>query len=189
MSQLHRTIRYYVPQFLLLVALLGIAACDDNSTDPGDNTGGVDTTLTDNEIMHIARTANQGEVLTNQPAISKATNDSLRQFAQMMVTEHTKMVQRFDSLASAMQMTPVSNQISVTLNNSAQGTVTKLNALNGSAFDMAFLEAQHTMHHHVLDMLDYTLIPKAQNAGVRTLLTQMRASVQMHLDHIRAMMM
>jgi putative membrane protein len=187
MLYLHHCIR--CARLVLAVTLLaGVAACNDSSTNStSQNTTSADS-LTDGSILHIAMTLNQGEVMTNQPGITKATSDSLRQFAQQMVTEHGQTAQLVQTTATNAGITLRSNIISTMLNNSAQGVAAKLNAMSGVAFDTTYIQAQVTMHHQALDMLDFTLIPRAQNAQVKTLLTDMRAAVMMHLTHAQALM-
>lgn len=185
----HFRMRYASHFLIVALVCFGLAACDDNATSPNDNnTTAGDTTLTDGQILHIARTANQGEVLTSQPAVAKAVNDSVRQFAQQMVTEHSQTVQRADSLGTNRQVTLRDNPVSLSLHNSARGTVTQLNALSGAAFDRTYMEAQLSLHQNTLNMLDYTLIPKSQDAQVRSFLTTMRAAVAMHLAHARSIL-
>ena len=47
--------------------------------------------------------------------------------------------------------------------------------------DARYLEAQIVLHGHTLDMLDFVLIPNADDDAFRTLLEQARPHVEMHL--------
>jgi putative membrane protein len=174
----------------MVAAALGMAACNDDNDNGTNPTGSAqnDTTLSDGGIMHVAMTLNQGEVITNQPGVSKGTTDSVRAFAQMMVTEHGSTAQLAQTTAGNAGLALQPNAISASLNSVAQGVAAKLSSLNGASFDSTFMEAQVTMHHQALDMLDYALIPKAQNQQVRTFLTNMRATVAQHLTRATALM-
>ena len=188
MERIHHIRR--VTMVILMVAALGMAACNDDNDNGTNPTGSTqtDTTLSDGGIMHVAMTLNQGEVLTSQPGISKGMRDSVRAFAQMMVTEHTSSAQLAQTTAGNAGLTMQPNAVSDSLNNVAQGVAAKLSSLSGATFDSTFIEAQVTMHHQALDMLDFTLIPKAQNQQVKSFLTNMRATVAQHLTMAKAMM-
>ena len=54
-------------------------------------------------------------------------------------------------------------------------------AAKGEAFDRAYIAHEVDMHQNLLNALDQTLIPNAQNAELKTLLQGGRAKVQAHL--------
>jgi putative membrane protein len=59
----------------------------------------------------------------------------------------------------------------------------KLSKLDGAAFDKAYIDNEVSYHQAVLKALDDTLIPNAQNADLKSLLTSVRAVAATHLDH------
>lgn len=168
-----------LPMLLAGVALIGLSACA--TTSPGN----MAAPITDGQALHIAMTLDMGEVITSEPAVGKATNPQVRQFAQDMVTMHTQAAQQTRDLADREDVTLLPNQVSIASENEARGVAQKLSALSGSEFDMMYMEAQHTLHQHGLNMLDFNLIPAARDAEVRAHLTEKRAVVQQHLERTR----
>jgi putative membrane protein len=57
--------------------------------------------------------------------------------------------------------------------------------LSGAAFDKAYLDNEIAYHQAVLDMLDQKLVPAAQNAELKDLLTSVRPAFVAHLDHAK----
>jgi putative membrane protein len=63
--------------------------------------------------------------------------------------------------------------------------VAALKKLNGSAFDKAYVDHEVAYHQAVLDAVDSTLIPSAQNAELKALLVKVRPAFAAHLDHAK----
>ena len=62
-----------------------------------------------------------------------------------------------------------------------------LKGLSGADFDKAYVNAEVDLHQAVLDQLDNTLIPSAQNAELKSLLEQARPTISAHLDHAKSL--
>ena len=60
-----------------------------------------------------------------------------------------------------------------------------LKKLSGSAFDRAYVDHEVAYHQSVLDALDATLIPSAQNPELKALLVKVRPAFAAHLDHAK----
>jgi len=63
----------------------------------------------------------------------------------------------------------------------------KLRALNGKAFDKAYVDHEVAYHQAVLDAMDKTLIPDAKNAELKALLVKVRPAFVAHLSHAKAL--
>jgi putative membrane protein len=63
--------------------------------------------------------------------------------------------------------------------------VASLKTLKGAAFDKAYIDHEVAYHQQVLDALDKTLIPNAQNAELKALLVKVRPAFVAHLDHAK----
>jgi putative membrane protein len=148
----------------------------------GGEGGAATAMLSDAQILHVAYTANAGEVSEGQVAVTRATATAVQDFAQMMVSDHTAAANAVTSLATSSGIGTVTNDVSVTLSAKSQGELVTLNGVSASQFDMVYMEEQVQDHRDVLELFDGTLIPEAQNADVRTLLESMRATVQSHLS-------
>ena len=133
--------------------------------------------LMDGEILHAVRTANMGEVEQSEIAVTRGDDE----FAQMMVDEHSAAVAAADDLADAQGITPQPNSVSQDLQSESERIITMLEAAQGDAFDLVYLNAQVTAHQEVLALLDDTLIPQADNVALAEFLTDTRTNVSNHL--------
>jgi len=71
------------------------------------------------------------------------------------------------------------------LKKGGQENVAKLNTLKGAAFDKAYVDHEVDYHQQVIDAIDKTLIPSAQNADLKALLVKVRPAFIAHLDHAK----
>lgn len=142
--------------------------------------------LTDAQIAHVVMTANQGEVDLGNLAKDKAENPDVKAFANDMVTDHSAANEKGNQLTQQISLTPEENDLSTQLKSSVDQSKAKLDSTAaGAAFDKAYIDDQVTAHQTVLDALDNTLIPGAQNAELKTMLQNMRPTVAQHLDRAK----
>lgn len=178
-----------VMRTVILASVCVIAgACATSSSNGTMN--GMDTSYWANatsasDTVAIMTTANESEVQQGNAALSKATSAQVREFAQMMVTEHTNGAQMVRDAASRMNVTPTDNATTSALRSGTQMTITNLNTYSGAAFDRMYMRTQVDVHQWLLNALDTALIPSARTADLRTLLQNQRASVAAHLDRAR----
>ncbi len=179
-----------IKSLAIFSALLLMAACSVNhdtmtsssSSMPGIVTGSI---YSDSDIAAIVANANQGEVDQGQAASTKANSDDVRAFARMMVTDHTNALNQAQSLWSRTNITATDNNISRGLQSGSSQTVNALNTYSGTDFDRQYINSQVDIHQWLLNTLDNTLIPSAQNRQVRDFLKTQRTAVAMHLDRAK----
>jgi putative membrane protein len=136
------------------------------------------------EIASIVLTANEGEIEQGRAAASRATSSEVRNYAQMMVTDHTNALNAARDRFSRAGVTAVDNTTSGCLRDNGQRTLANLATYTGSAFDRAYMQSQVDAHQWLLTTLDASLIPSA-TGDTRALLETQRAAVSAHLDHAR----
>ena len=180
---------------LLTAALLGaVMACgrrESANTDssaaaaaPADTTPAAPS-INDAQIAHIAVTANSIDSAAGAQARSKATNAQVRTFAQDMVRDHGAVNKQAVALATKLGVTPEDNETSRGLRSSADAANTNVQSKSGAEFDRAYIDNEVTYHQTVLDALDKTLIPNAQNAELKALLEKVRPNVAAHLERAK----
>lgn len=143
--------------------------------------------LTDPQIAHIAVTANAIDVEMGELAEPRATAPEVREFARTMITDHTSVNERAAALAQRLGVTPEDNPVSQSLRQGADEARERIGGLTGEAFDRAYIDREVEYHQAVLDALDQTLIPGAQNAELRSLLQEVRPAIVAHLEHARSL--
>jgi putative membrane protein len=142
--------------------------------------------LTDAEIASVLSAANEGEVQQNTVALSKAEAPEARAFAQDLINMHQAAQTRLNTLLTSLNITAADNAVAQQLRAASLNIVTTLQDATG-AFDMTYLQSQIDVHIQVLNLIDQTLLPSAQNAQVRSELAVVRGEVAMHLARARSL--
>lgn len=168
------------PQILGLCAtLLTLPACSAGMA--GARGGSVDA-FSDANVAASASSSNMDEIQTSQLALQKAQNAQVREFAQMMVTEHTRFQEQMQQMLQAKGMAPLDNAWSGTLKRHLPPTLQMLQSLNGAQFDLMYMVHQVGAHELTLHALDTTLIPSTTDPDMRAMLSeQVRPAVAAHL--------
>jgi putative membrane protein len=180
-------------------ALALAAACGDSEADEQASTADASSTaaapapaapaaapaVTDPQIAAIVVAANQVDIAAGELAKEKGSDPRVKEFAQRMITDHGGVNQAASDLVGRLGVTPEPNATSQKLTADGEANRTALQGQSGAAFDRAYIANEVTYHQAVLDAIDQTLIPSAQNAELKALLEQTRPAVAAHLDHAR----
>jgi putative membrane protein len=142
-------------------------------------------TVSDAQIASIVVTANQVDIDAGKLAASKASNTEVKKFGQQMVADHTGVNKQATALVTALEVTPEDNPTSQSLKADGEKNIAHLKTLTGAAFDKAYIDNEVTYHQAVIDALDKTLIPNAQNAKLKALLVKVRPAFVAHLEHAK----
>ncbi|CAM2155382.1 putative membrane protein [Pararobbsia alpina] len=143
------------------------------------------STPTDPQIAAIVVAANQADIDAGKLAESKTHSQDVKAFAQRMVADHTSVNQAAVDLVHKLGVTPAANPTSDSLKQGGEANTATLNSLQGAQFDRAYIDHEVTYHEAVIDALDKTLIPSAQNAELKALLVKVRPAFVAHLDHAK----
>ena len=146
-----------------------------------------DTKPTDPQIAHIAYTAGLIDVDAGKQALDKSKNEAVRAFAQQMVGDHTAVNDQALALVKKLNVTPEDNATSKSLKSGGAENVKNLEKLSGAAFDRAYVDHEVAYHQQVLDAIDKTLVPSAQNAELKSLLVSVRPAFVAHLEHAKGL--
>jgi putative membrane protein len=149
--------------------------------DAGSSGGGA--SLSDPQIASVAVAANKVDVDAARLAKSKSKNAKVKKFANDMIRDHSSANKQAVKLVKKLGVTPEENDTSRSLIQGGKENIAKLKKLKGKAFDKAYMEHEVAYHQQVLDALDKTLIPSAQNADLKSLLESVRGVIAQHLDH------
>jgi putative membrane protein len=141
--------------------------------------------VNDAQIASIVVTANQVDIDAGKLAESRATNDEVKAFARLMVTDHTAVNKSATDLAGKLKVTPQNNPTSESLKSGGDKNLARLRTLTGTAFDKAYVDQEVAYHQQVIDALDKTLIPGAANAELKALLIKVRPAFVAHLEHAK----
>lgn len=140
---------------------------------------------TDPQIAAIVVTANQVDIDAGKLAKSKGQSKEVQEFAQRMITDHTAVNKSAKELVQKLHVTPEPNPTSESLQKGGDQNLATLKGLSGGAFDKAYVDHEVAYHEAVLQAMDKTLIPSAQNAELKALLVKVRPAFVAHLDHAK----
>ncbi|WP_233870195.1 DUF4142 domain-containing protein [Paraburkholderia adhaesiva] len=140
---------------------------------------------TDPQIAAIVVVANQADIDAGKLAESKTQSKDVKAFAQRMVADHTSVNQAAVNLVHKLGVTPEANPTSDSLKQGGEANIANLTPLQGAQFDRAYIDHEVAYHEQVIDALDKTLIPSAQNAELKALLVKVRPAFVAHLDHAK----
>lgn len=144
---------------------------------------------TDPQIAHIAYTAGNIDVEAAKLAIEKSHDKDVLAFAQEMERDHAAVNGQALALVKKLGVTPEDNPTSQALSNAAKAKAKELQALNGAAFDKAYVANEVAFHQTVNGALQNTLIPSASNGELKSLLEtglKLFQSHQAHAEHLAA---
>ena len=190
-----------------LIAILALAGCgkktsETSSTSGSESTGTAMTPpaestatgtqggaggaqLSDANIAAIVLAANDADIANGKAAKAKTKSGDVRSFAEMMITDHGSSNKQAKDLAGRLKLKPEDNDASNGLKTSSDATRDSLKKLRGAAFDKAYIDNEVAYHTAVLNTIDNTLIPNAQNPDLKTLLQDTRPVVAHHLDRAK----
>ena len=151
----------------------GVAIAADKPTDP--------------QIAHIAYIAGQIDVSAAEQALKKSKNPEVIEFAKTMERDHKAVNEQALALVKKLNVTPEDNPVSKTLADGAAKQLAKLDALDGAAFDRAYVDNEVAYHKAVNGALAELLIPSARNGELKSLLETgltLFKQHQMHAEHL-----
>ena len=184
---------------IAIVSLAATAACSSSSSEPeypqpgasqGDEAypsqpGAMDSTTgqpSDSQILGILATVDTGEIQQAQIAIGKASDPSVKGFANHMVEAHTDAKQKGAAFAAQNNLTVATSPISEQLKTKGVSEVESLNAASDSTFDTTYLKAQIQQHEEVLNVIRTQLMSAARNQGLQVELRNTEKMVQSHIQ-------
>ncbi|MBS1960850.1 MAG: DUF4142 domain-containing protein [Bdellovibrionales bacterium] len=139
----------------------------------------------DAEIAQIVLTADNGEIDAAKLAKKRTKNADVKAFAEMMIDQHRAVTKDTKQLAKKIKLKPRESAASRDLKESSKTADKALKEKKGADFDRAYVDQMVADHQAVLDTIDNQLLPNAQNAELKALLTKVRPAVAEHLEHAK----
>ena len=139
----------------------------------------------DAQIAHIVVTANQVDIDAGKLAEQKGSTAEVKAFGKQMVTDHGGVNKQAGDLAKKLGVKPEDNPTSQSLKKGGDKNIAHLKTLKGKEFDKAYVDNEVAYHQAVLDAIDKTLVPSAQNAELKALIVKVRPAFVAHLEHAR----
>ena len=135
--------------------------------------------LDDATIIAIFDRANTADIETGALAVKRGASPEVREFGAMLVRDHTHVRQLGRDLAAKLKVTPTPPSNDPSLKAHAEA-MKRLGALEGAAFDHAFLQYEVTFHKGVIDAVGSTLVPAIRNAELKALVLKVVPAFEGH---------
>ena len=142
---------------------------------------------TDAQIAAIVVTANQVDIDAGKLAESRGQSKDVKDFAKLMVSDHGGVNKSATDLVQKLKVKPEPNDTSASLKKGGDDNIAKLKQLKGAAFDKAYVNHEVEYHQAVIEALDKTLVPSADNAELKALLVKVRPAFVAHLEHAKSL--
>lgn len=155
---------------LLGLVLIGFTACEDDEEPPR-----APISAQDRDFAKQATYSNLAEIAMGQLALTEAQDESIREFAQMMVTEHTKAQDELRYLAESDEL-----EIPDTLNTEQQAVYEELEQLEGYAFDSAYISSQVVAHQQAQQIFQKQ-IDQGENPNILEYTSSILPHINEHL--------
>ena len=148
-------------------------------------TSAADNAPTDPQIAMIAVTADSIDIDAGKLAAEKSSNPKVKDFAQMMIRDHTSVNKKATDLAKKLNVTPEESDTSRSLKADADKNLTRLRGLRGADFDKAYIDNEVAYHEAVIKVVTGTLIPNTKNDELKKLLESAGPIFKSHLTHAK----
>jgi putative membrane protein len=139
----------------------------------------------DAQIAAIVVAANTVDINAGKLAQKKAADAEVKAFAKQMVSDHTGVNKQASALVKKLKVKPMESDLSKSLKQGGADNMAKLKPLKGKEFDKAYIDHEVEYHQAVIDAMDKTLIPSAQNAELKDTLVKVRPTFVAHLEHAK----
>jgi putative membrane protein len=157
------------------------ASADDSGTTKVE--APIEYKTSDDEIFGVLETINDEEIETAELAKKWAKNKRVKEFAAMMIKDHTAANERQKASRKAMDLRSTDSRLSSDIEgDKEQKRKTLKEVAKGDPFDRAYIDMMVESHAAVLEFIDTKLLPHAQMPDLRSELNTVRSSVESHLN-------
>jgi putative membrane protein len=139
--------------------------------------------LDDAAIAHIAYTADEIDIGYAHLALALSDNPKVREFAELMVRDHSAVNKEALGLVKKLQVTPKDNDTSQELVKQRAAIRDELRALSGAAFDKRYAENELSYHQFVNKAVETQFIPSVKNTEFKRFLSQALKVFKTHETH------
>ncbi len=168
---------------LLIVTLgstwFGVAQAQAQTAKPGASAPN------DAQIADVVVVANQADVDAGKLARTHSKDPAVKQFADTMIRDHEAANKQAKALVRKLGVKPEPSDTSRSLRKEDKENLAALKALEGSAFDKAYVEHEVAYHEQVIDAVKSTLLPNAKNPQLKALIEKDAPVFEAHLQHAK----
>ena len=155
---------------------------DDMEMGGRTTAGSMAMPITASAYMEMAHSSDMFEIESSQHALQMSRNPAVRSFAQMMVNDHTRMMNEMMAMAPATGM----NMASMPMMGRHMEMMQRLRAASAADFDMMYKREQMMAHEEAL-MMHRTYAARGDNPALKAMAARAVPMIQMHMSRVRAL--
>lgn len=174
---------------ILALAALALAACGQQTTTtetaetmPPATNMSTQPGMSDAEFVQTVANSDAFEIQSSQLAAERAARQQVKDFAAMMVRDHTQTTEQLTSLAPTLNMSAPTPQLDATM----QGRIDSLRTQSGEAFDDAYLDAQVAAHEEAIRTFE-SYVANSQTPQLRDWANTTLPKLREHLQTVQAL--
>jgi putative membrane protein len=165
---------------LLLMGMMTSANAQDNT---GMNSGMAKMSSADQKFMMTAAKGGMAEVEMARLALQKSSNESVKQYAQKMIDDHTMAGDELKQLASTKGVT-----LPMQADAKQMAMMAKMQRLSGAEFDKMYVKEAGVKAHQDMEKLFMKESMNGKDMDAKAWAAKILPTVQMHLQMARDMM-
>jgi putative membrane protein len=149
----------------------------------GTNPGTAATQMSPQQFALTVGSANKFEVVEGELALAQASDPKLKDFARMMVKDHTVALQELQAAAKAATVVLPPD---IALDAMHQAKINAIRNRKGADFDQAYRTDQVQAHQQTIAILD-TYATAGGNSALKAWAAKALPIVRKHFDHLQAL--
>jgi putative membrane protein len=149
----------------------------------GTNPGTAATQMSAQQFALTAGSANKFEVMQGELALAQASDPKLKEFARVMVKDHTVALQELQAAAKAGNIVLPPD---IALDAMHQAKINAIRNRKGAEFDQAYRTDQVQSHQQSIAILD-TYATAGGNSALKAWAAKALPVVRSHFEHLRAL--
>ncbi len=155
-------------------------AVKDSSTHP-TATGGIAADKDDSKFATTAADGGMTEIEFAKQALTKTTNPKVKEFAQTMITDHTKASDELMGIAKTKNITLPTGP-----SNDHVKKISDVGSKTGTDYDKAYVDAMVADHKEDVDLFEKEA-KDGKDADIKAYAAKTLPVLKSHLDHINAL--
>ncbi len=132
--------------------------------------------------MEMAHSSDMFEIESSQHALQMSRNPAVRSFAQMMVNDHTRMMNEMMAMSPGMG----TSMASMPMMPRHMEMMQRLRAASAADFDMMYKREQMMAHEEAM-MMHRAYAAKGDNPALKAMAARAVPMIQMHMSRARAL--
>jgi putative membrane protein len=141
--------------------------------------------LSDQEVAMVMRVLNIAEIREATLMRDKATDKTLKDFAQRLINDHEAQMNKAEADLLKANIESEDSTLSRELDAKSGAARERLQQLSGAEFDRAYIDREITANQTAIKLIDERLVPSAHKKIVGNAALALKKLIEIHLDEAK----